>query len=351
MTELTSANLFDTSYDATLTGIKEKDYSAEEPWVKLVPRLRLSVGEDHFEEANEAAISALREATAQSVTKGGSEGKFLSDGAGLVAGPLVPNLVSLRCAALKTLRHTYLLREVGSQSLWIVSLPKSYTAWPDRYLKCTPADLVTRLSDSVEQFSDDDKKHISDAALTGLKWVLKALTALDDLKAGSAGMVLLKRWFADEDTTDDMLVSFAATLKDGLKKIAPKLGGGSIMVTDFVPIRNSAAATDQAAKKSNAFVTADKRDVIYIEPAFFNQNARNVFLDSAKHWARIMVHEMTHREVKTKDKRYGHAGIKPKKGTLPHGDAIINADSWAIFVADAAGAMEESVRTRALGGT
>lgn len=351
MPELTVENLFDTAYAATVAGIQDAGFSPDEPWGKLLPDLRRVVGKRHFQEAHEPALKALRDQLASAVNKGGKEGDLLSKGAASGAGPALADAAVQRSAALKLLRHTYLLREVGNQAIWIVSLPKSYSGWPDRYLKGTAAELVARLNDADEQFSADDRKHISDAAQTGLKWVLKAQVALDDLGASSPGLALLKRWFADEDTTDDMLRTWGGALKAGLKKIAAKLGAGSVTVTDFVPIRHSPDASDKGFLKANAFVWVDKSDVIYVEPAFFVRNAKNVFLDDAKHWARIVVHEMTHRVMATEDKRYGHAGLKPSKAVLPHASAIVNADSCAIFVADAAGAMEDAVRSRALNGT
>lgn len=162
---------------------------------------------------------------------------------------------------------------------------------------------------------------------------------------------MLKRWFADEDTTDAQLRTFSGILRDGLKKIAAKMSVGTLIVTDFVPIRHSTDVGDQKALKANAFVTADKNDVIYIEQGFFTHSAASVFQKDERHWARIMVHEMSHREAKTLDKRYGWAGIKPKKGKFPAADAMVNADSWALFTADAAGAMTRTDINRSLDGT
>jgi len=355
MANLTVENLFDTAYAATVSGIKDMGYAADEPWVKLLPGLRKVVGDLHFDESGETSLKSLRAAVKMAATKGTAEGKFLASGAGLAmktpAATAVNGNASQRCAALKTLCHTYFLRKRGSQKIWIVSLPKSYSEWPDRYFKCTYGELLTRLDESNEQFSESDRKHIADATQTGLKWVLKAQVVLDDLGPKSKGLKLLKRWFADEDTTEQQLNAFSATLKAGLKKIAPKLSGGSLMITDFVPIRHSADPGDAGFLQANAFVWADTRDVVYVEPAFFVKSASNVFLKDARHWARIMVHEMTHRESKTLDKRYGWKGIRPSRASFPHGDAIVNADSWAIFVADAAGAMSASDQKRALDGT
>lgn len=90
--------------------------------------------------------------------------------------------------------------------------------------------------------------------------------------------------------------------------------------------------------------------MIYIEEGFFSRMLATSFQNDARHWARIMVHEMTHREATTVDKRYGWAEIAPSTGKIPPADAMGNADNWAIFVADAAGAMTATDIARATNG-
>jgi hypothetical protein len=356
MSNLTRGNLFDAAYDAIARGMASATFAGGAPWATLVPSLRALVAGVHFDEAHATSLDGLRKAAsgaARAKTGATSEGAFLAGGAGL-AGTISPTQLDpaavLRCAALKTLRHTYFLRKRGNQKVWIVALPKSFTQWSDRYLNCGAIDLIPRMDAADEQFDVKQRKNIADAALMGLRWTLKAQAALADLGPKGKGLALLRRWFADEATTDDQLKAFAPTLLEGLKKIAFKLSAGSLIVTDFVPIRGSTAPNEVKILASNAFVGPDAKDTIYIEPPFFQRGAKNVFQSDSHHWARIMVHELSHREARTKDKRYGWNGIRPAAATLPHADAIINADSWAIFVADAAGAMTAGDRARALDG-
>jgi len=347
---LTVENLFDTAMDATARGIKAAGFSKSEPWEKLIPRLQKVVG-TNFEPAEHTVLDDLRKAVRHAEQKGTDEGAFLASGAGVATrtAALADSQNVLRCAALKMLRHTHYHARRGNHKMWIVALPESYSQWPDRFLAGSTEQLYVKLGDSKEHFSAGDRKHISDATQRGLKWVHKAQIALDNLGARSSGLALLKRWFADRDTTDEQLRTFAATLKAGLKKIAPKMSAGSLIVTDFVPIRKS--ADDDSFATANAFVWADTRDVVYVEKGFFTKAASAVFQKDERHWARIMVHEMSHREAKTLDKRYGWAGVKPSKGTFPSADAMVNADSWALFVADAAGVMNKTDLSRALNGT
>jgi hypothetical protein len=88
----------------------------------------------------------------------------------------------LRCAALKTLRHTHYHARRGNHKMGIVSLPDSYSEWPDRYLAGTTEQLIVKLGDAKEHFSAEQRKHMSDATQRSLKWVHKAEIVLDDLR-------------------------------------------------------------------------------------------------------------------------------------------------------------------------
>jgi hypothetical protein len=352
MAELTVDNLFDKAMDATSTGLKAAGFATTEPWVKLMPALRKAVGTT-FEPAGRSSLSSLRRAVEASEKVGKKEGDFLAAGAGVTSKATITADEAKRSGALKLLRHTYYHARRDNHKMWIVSLPNSYSQWPHTYLAgATPAQLIDRLDADGERFSADDRKHMSDATLRGLRWIHSALILIDDLKAGSRGLRVLKRWFADEDTTDAQLRTFATTtLKNGLKKMASKMSAGHLIIVDFVPIRHSADAGDQGFVKANAFVWADTRDVIYIEPPFFTRNGRAVMQSDAKHWSRIMVHEMSHREANTEDERYAHSGIKPVKGSLSSAQCMNNADSWAIFCANAANYLSRAEINRCLNGT
>ena len=131
------------------------------------------------------------------------------------------------------------------------------------------------------------------------------------------------------------------------------MSSGTLTATDFVPIRHSSHAKDIDTRASNALIVPGGQDVIYAEPPFFTRPGKAAFLSDARPWARIMVHEMSHREARTRtlDNRYAYKGIRPRAGAFAHAAARTNADSWATFVADAAGAMSDNERSRALNGT
>ena len=93
-------------------------------------------------------------------------------------------------------------------------------------------------------------------------------------------------------------------------------------------------------------------DVVYIESNFFVDNVGNV-LPGQTNWTRIMLHELTHLVCGTtdvpagSDSRYAWYGIGPHAG-YPGSDCITNADNWAFFAADCAGALTDGPRTSAL---
>lgn len=353
--KLTRGNTFSSVYAATAAALKDQGGSRSEPWLLLLKRME-TLCDATFQQAHAGVLDDLRAAIAKrQVGAGGRAGVVLSANAAQpAAGVPLSGAQSARAAAVELLSHTYFHNTKGQEAVWIVSVPTSFTEWPATALNGKTVVQATALLNAAaaERFSADDRKHIQTAAQTGLAWTLKALTALDDVKDGSTTLAKLRTWFGNDATTNDDLRNFAATLKTGLKKIAGKLNGGTAIVTDFVPLRGAAEANDLKARQSNAFVIggADALDVIYIEDGFFGPNNRNVFQSNAKHWARIMVHEMTHREMATVDKRYGWAGIGCAAGKITPADARVNADSWAIFVADAAGVMDAGEVTRATNG-
>lgn len=256
-----------------------------------------------------------------------------------------------KAAAFKFLRHFYLLRARGGHRVWICSIPNSYGNWPHAELSGKTADgMRPRLTDVDERFSLEAKKHLSNATQEGLKWCHKVAIVLTAAARGKGteqanALELVKRWFADETTTEAEVLTMVGTLAAGFKKITAVINSGQLILTDHPAYRGS------QWESSEAFVTAgskrDRLNVVYVEGAFFRTDQ---LLSGLAHWTRILIHELTHREAGTVDVpgRYAWGGIKPKSGSFPAAKAITNADSWAWFCADAAGALTESNRNDAL---
>lgn len=65
-------------------------------------------------------------------------------------------------------------------------------------------------------------------------------------------------------------------------------------------------------------------------------------------YALTVVHELSHKLVKTEDIRYDYDGLKPGNGFKTE-DALNNADSWAYFAGDLVGAIPKNAIKKALG--
>jgi len=336
------ATRFSEAYTEVLAGLASKQFSSDKEWQSFITRARKLAGTEGFDVNEASLVDDLRKYLRKADAKGSNEAVSLLAGAGEAlsgtgAGATVDTELAKRLGALKTLRHTYLLKRFGAHKVWCLSIPTSFTDWPHEALKGGIASTTTKLVDQSERFTVEQRKHLSNASQEGLKWVHKAMSVAGNPKSKS-NFALIARWFADGSSTDADMVTAAGTLNAGLKKLAAKLKSGRLIYTDSVSERGTTAN-----EGTEAFVWGDPLDVVYIEEEFFG--ARNT-LTGLTNWTRIVVHELTHRELDTKDHAYEHQGINPR--TLGAAKAIENADSWAWFCADCAGALSNGVIKNAL---
>lgn len=260
-----------------------------------------------------------------------------------------------KAAALKTLRHMYLLSKFGGHDTWALSLPKAYRDWATGELEnANDATLKTKLKDVNEYHSKRDLKNLQSAAQKALAWSKKAGVVCQDVSDGTIGRTLVKRWFADEDNqSEDKLRGLATRLADGFQKISRGCNSGRMILTDDPTVRG-----DGDWENSEAFayrLGGQRLNVVYIEKAFFGTG--NV-LEGSKNWARILIHELSHSQLGTNDvtvpgdtdPRYSWhpQGIAPRKDSFHTEYAMDNADSWAFFAVDAAGMLTTSERSTAL---
>jgi hypothetical protein len=132
------------------------------------------------------------------------------------------------------------------------------------------------------------------------------------------------------------------------------LNKGNFIVTDWVPFRGTSDVDEADFLASEAFTFAGNHegmDVVYIESNFFVDNPGNI-LPGQANWTRIIVHELSHLVCGTDDVQNGQAryawyGIGPHAG-YPGAECARNADNWAFFAADCAGALTDAQRTTAL---
>jgi hypothetical protein len=320
--------LFHTAYDEMRNGLASSGFSTDKEWSKVVDRARKFMAGDGFVVSEASLTDDLRKKLVKSNASGTKEAVCIFECAGSKpsgAAVVDPDLAK-RLAALKTIRHTYLLKKFGGHKVWIVSIPPSFTEWPHLDLCAPRAAAVTKLDDTTERFADEDRKNLGNASQEGLKWVHKAMVVASSPKK-SSNFELIARWFADGNSTDADVFAMATTLNTGLKKIAAALKSGGLIYTDGVTFRGT---TEMIG--TEAFAWADSLDVVYIESEFFGTSNT---LTGLTNWARIVIHELTHRKLDTDDHAYEHQGMNPKK--IGAARAIDNADSWAWFCADCAG--------------
>lgn len=336
------ATRFSEAYSEIIAGLASNGFSTAKDWQALVVRARKLADALGFVAGEASVVEDLRKKLAKAEATGLNESVSLLQGAGEqlsgkgVGGTVDADLAK-RLGALKTLRHTYFLKRFGSHRVWCVAIPGSFTDWPHEALKGGLAAVTLKLDDRAERFNLQQRKHLSDASQEGLKWVHKAMHIAGSVK-NEMSFALVARWFSDRDSKDADVVAAAAALHMGLVKIAAKLKSGRLIYVDSVSERGTPANAG-----SEAFVWGDPLDVVYIEEEFFgNKNT----LTGLTNWARIAIHELTHREVGTQDHAYEHQGINPQR--LTAAKTIDNADSWAWFCADCAGALEPAVVKNAL---
>jgi hypothetical protein len=339
-------------------------------WQPLVKRLRNLMGTDGFDAAEAAALVDLR-----ILARGQAGGKKTTEDRGLLeaVGAWSENLngavddkAKMRAAALKLLRHVYLLNASGNRKVWVVSLPNGFRDWPsDDFNSRTTSQASVRqlLASTGEIFSAERKKNLANAAQYGVAWCHKTASVLANAAKGAQGkgggsgsesLAIVKRWFADPATSNADLAGYISTLHKGFNDIIARLGRGHLVFSDWVPLRPGTTQDELDFLDSEAFTFASSgegMDVVYIERSFFTDHPGNV-LKGQTNWVRIVVHELTHLVCGTTDVNIGNAryawyGIGPHAG-FPGSAAIRNADSWAFFCADCAGMLTEAERKVAL---
>lgn len=246
--------------------------------------------------------------------------------------------VAERAAGLKMLWHLYLTQERGAQNVWVYSPPVDYTQWIFEEISGERHAYEPKLDKTSEVYSLEHRKVISSALSQALRAAELAVEKLASPKGET--LKLLKRWFADEDTTDAQLKTAARKLIAGFKKIATVCNSNHLVFSDEPIDRNGGGWKDYA------FVDpTETLDVIYAQGAFLKAAG-----STGRVWICVetIIHELSHRVAKTDDFAYDNTGLKPAKAGITFSHALRNADSWGYFCVDLAGMLTESDRNRVL---
>jgi hypothetical protein len=339
----------------------------ETDWQPVVAQLVRLMGRDGFDVGRADALDELR----RRVTHGGgvervdeTEGLLRAVRQGADGG-LVSDDARRRAAALKLLRHVYLESHWGGRGVWIVALPPAFTDWPSSQFADTAANVAgvrLLLAGCGEHFDVRERRWLGAATQQGMGWCQRAAVVLADARRPRTSApaererarALVRRWFAEPGAAEAVVDRLVATLARGFKDIVAALNRGRFVITDWVPLRAASTGLEAEFLRTEAFAfrsRSEGMDVVYVEGAFFDDVAGNVLRGQAN-WTRILVHELSHLVCGTHDvndgqSRYAWAGIGPHAG-YPSGAAIRNADNWAFFAADCAGALTAGQRGTAL---
>lgn len=339
-------------YDELRTIMSSNAFSTGKDDTALLKKLALVMGNDGPNTTHAAALDTLRDRCERGFFTrvfGASKNKEAEAILGLAGESLALNK---KAAALKTLRHLRLLQKSGGQSVWTLSIPKKYRAWAvEEFDGASKSTLTTKLNHVKEYHSPKDRRDMAAATRKGLAWALKAAAICTTPGVGAESSdVFIKRWFADEDhESEAKLKELAQKLNTGFKSIAAGASSNKLILTDRPADRGTSWDVD-----TEAFVYKSERlKVIYCEGDFFGKQNT---LTGMTNWARIIVHELSHIQLKTDDvETHGNPryawhprGIGPMKGSFTTAQALNNADNWAWFAADVAGELSKKNRDDAL---
>ncbi|MFZ4382708.1 MAG: M35 family metallo-endopeptidase [Sandarakinorhabdus sp.] len=333
-------------------------------WQSIAKGMKVLATETGFDPKGQSTPKDIR----AKVAKAKSEADAFRAGANAPRGAIgtAAEAGNRRALALKTARHLYFHASFGRQKIWILDLPTWVRAFPIEYYPSDTATVDGILNHNEEMFKEKARKDLSTACQTGLKWIHAAMRVAGSPKS-PASKKLFRRWFVPAGTPneDAVIATFAAKLTPHLNRIAAGLKSGEVILTDNPRERGTGSDLEQ----SEAFVFTGGGDIItvYIEKDFFS--AGNT-LTGETNWARIIVHELSHSYANTEDHSYSWQGLLPRNSDMlkSANDKILaanadfkpvrsltmaqcqeNADSWAFFIADCAGALSESNRIAALG--
>lgn len=179
-------------------------------------------------------------------------------------------------------------------------------------------------------YSEPERGMMSDALQTARKVCLDAVVKL--ASPNTATVAVIRRYFGNAASTDIELATVAETLRAGYQKIAAACNASSVVISDEPGDRCGGGWKDWAF-----IYSAEAMSVIYLQGAWVSKAGEATPSNQAPLFrcGRTIVHELSHKQLRTEDVVYGPKGLMPEGSSdLTPAYALHNADSWAYFSMD-----------------
>lgn len=287
-------------------------------------------------------------ATLANASRGQPEGVTMFEMLGYDAtqfGQLPQGLVRVT-AALKLLRHTYRVQQAGGQTIWVVSLPVGYERYPQdefEVYRQNRTKILSLLNETDEMFGVDQRAKLGAVTLQAHRWCNVAQQKLGMAAAGDAREIKrVRRWFAGKSYDDAYVRAAAQRLQVGFRRIADRISQNVLIYTDRPAgvYRSTAIAY---------VLPTEPVPTVYVPRRFFSKHTTQRKWPLDVEMAMAVVHELSHRVMLTDDHKYRHRCMGVR-ASFTAAEAEVNADSWALYAADAAGKVSSGQARWALTG-
>jgi Lysine-specific metallo-endopeptidase len=330
---------FSQAYEAARTALDTADFSASlEKHRAALKSLMAAGGPEATQSEVLGKLRLLLKSEAWSLVGQGGQGgpadasaKAILNSAGKAASGR-----SQRAATVKMLKHFHHVDSKGGQALWVYAPPKVYSKWIfDELDGADEARMLAALKKTEDEVYTESQRATMSAALQMARKLCLDAAAKLGSSPSDATLGVLDRYFTNAATTDDARKAVIETLRAGYIRIAAACSASTVIISD--------EPTDRVGGgwKDWAFIyPSEAMKVIYLQGAWLAK------ADEVKpsnetplyRCARTIIHELSHKELRTEDVVYGPSGLMPEgSATLTPEHALHNADSWAYFAVDVNG--------------
>jgi hypothetical protein len=166
------------------------------------------------------------------------------------------------------------------------------------------------------------------------------LGAKEGVSSTDKGMV--REWmFGDDEPSKEKMDAAVTRLRNGFRDIAVACGNGLLIFSDEPVYR----AKPGKWENFGMIKTTEVMMVLYLMKGFLDEAGKT---KKADRWLCVetIIHELSHKVVKTDDYAYDFHGLKPGGTKFASGAGLDNADNWGYYACDVAGILPSSEKAR-----